>query len=64
MYSSISNVDVASSYNYSISIPVRTIVLLPVIVIMINTGNIISWMACIPSTILRSPLSLSYSLPS
>ncbi len=37
MYSSISNVvDVASSY--SISIAVRTIILLPVIVIMTNTG--------------------------
>jgi hypothetical protein len=57
MYSSISNVDVASSY--SISISVRTIILLPVIVIMTNT---ISWMVCIPSTILRSPSSLSLFL--
>ncbi len=62
MYSSISNVDVASSY--SISIPVRTIILLPVIVIMTNTGNTISWMACIciPSTIFCSPSSLSLFL--
>ncbi len=44
MFSSISNVDAASSYSYSISIPipVRTIILLPVIVIMNNTGNTIS----------------------
>jgi hypothetical protein len=60
MYSSISNVDVASSY--SISIPVRAIILLPVIVTMTNTGNTISWVVCIPSTILRSPLSLSLFL--